>query len=97
MFINRVVGEMHVKLFYVGVLGRGVGFRGEPDEAVVVEEDAQRIARSNEDVDAKIEFVSVDQKWLVAIFLDDHVIVLGNLPTDNDNRDKNDIRITVGK
>ena len=79
MFIDRVVGQMHVELFYVGVLRGGVGFCGEADEAVVVEEDAERVAGSDENVNPKVEFVTVDQKWFVAIFLDDHVIVLGNL------------------
>ena len=60
MFVYGIVGEVHIKLFDVGVLGGSVGFGGETDEAVVVKKDSQRIAGSDENVDAKIELETVD-------------------------------------
>ena len=67
---------MHIKLFDVRVLRGSVGFGGETDEPVVVEEDAQRVAGSDENVNAKIKLESVDEKGFVTVLLDYHVIVL---------------------
>ena len=50
---------MHTPVIFVDF--GGVGFRSEPGEAFFENIDSQRFIRSDQNVNSKIEFVSVDQ------------------------------------
>lgn len=54
----------------VGLGGCVVFLCTHADEAVFVQENAKRVAGSDEDVDAKVKLVALHQKGLVQVFLD---------------------------
>ena len=50
-----------------------------PDQAVVVQEDPQRIAGGDQDVDAQVELVAFHQKGLLKVLLHDEVVLTRKL------------------
>lgn len=69
--VDGVVGEVHGGAGKVLGLRLAVVRRGEATEAVAVEEEAQGEAGEDEDVDAEVEFVAVDEQRLGEVPLRD--------------------------
>lgn len=71
----------------VGLAGSVVLLGAHANQAVVVEEDAERVARCDEDVDAQVELVALHQEGLVQILLNDKVLLGWQLLAVTDKRD----------
>ena len=69
VLVDAVVGEVGEDVWEWVCVG-GVGVGGEPDEAVVVEEDPQGWQRRQQDVDPQVVLGVVDQVRLGHILLD---------------------------
>ena len=71
-----------------------VGFTGcmvllctHANQAVIVEENAKRVAGSDKDVDSQVELVSLHQEGLVQVLLNNKVLLGWQLLTVTDKRD----------
>lgn len=73
--------------YQVGFTGGVVFLCSHTNQAVVVEEDAQRVAGGDEDVDAQIKLVALHQEGLVQVLLNDEVLLGWQLLTVTDKRD----------
>lgn len=62
-------------------------FRAHANQAVVVKENAKRVAGSDQDVDAQVKLVALHQKRLVQVLLDNKVLLGRKLLTVSDKPD----------
>ena len=69
--VDRVVRQVDVHVVEVGVSRLLVGLRGESREALLVDEDAERIEAVEEDIEAKIVLEAFDQVRSREVVLDD--------------------------
>jgi len=52
----------------------GVLIRREPDQAFTVDVDPQRVKRSDDYVNSQVELISVQDKWVVDVLLDNALV-----------------------
>lgn len=57
------------------------------NQAVVVKENAKRVAGSDQNVDAQVKLVALHQKWLVQVLLNNKVLLGWQLLTVTNKRD----------
>lgn len=60
--------------YQVGLTGCVVLLRTHPHQAVVVEEDTQRVTGSDEDIESQVKLITLHEKGLFQIFLHNEVI-----------------------
>lgn len=61
--------------------------RAHADQAVVVKEDAKGVTGRDQDVDAQVKLVALQQEGLVQVLLDDEVLLRRQLLAATDERD----------
>ena len=62
LLVDRVVGQVHELVLLVDLLC--VSITSESCKALLEDIDLHRLVAGNTDVNSKVKFVSVDQKWI---------------------------------
>lgn len=74
LLVDRIVGQVHAQVVQVAAFGRHVVLRGEPRQALLVNEDSKRHYRSDKHVYAQVKLEIVHEKRLVEVALG-HVVL----------------------
>ena len=67
-FVDRVIGQMHILIAFVDLLG--VGFWRKPSQSFLVDIDFHRLITGNQHIDSQIELMAVNQQWIGNILAD---------------------------
>lgn len=77
LLIDRVIGQVHVLVVLVDLLG--VGFGGETSKTLLENVDSQRFIAGNQHVDAQIKLMTIDQQGVRDVLRNDAGLVNVNV------------------